>query len=200
MTDRREQQAREHFEKYDKLAQWLGVAELQALVPFSQERVNAALASGDEHLNTLSLAAWDRQHGTIPGEAAKRCPCCHQVLPQEEQPRGVWDLVRAAIKRDKTTGSLPLCNAWSLSDTVCVLKHVARYYPRAIEATHTLRHAIHGCGCNQQQITHCVMCGRKLDASHHHTDTCGEVCYRKLLVLQRRAAYNHETENRRADR
>jgi hypothetical protein len=123
MTDRQEQQAREHAEKYDRIAEWLGRAAVESLIPFSDDRVSAALAAGDAHLNTLSLASWDGRHGQE--RARKVCSCCKQVLPPEERAPGVLDLVRAAIRRARATDTVPLLTAWSLSDTVCVLKRAA---------------------------------------------------------------------------
>ena len=120
--------SREHFEKYDALAHWLGWNALAALVPFPPERVRAALQAGDEHLNTLSLVSWDRKHGYEPDKLKPEvCSCCGQVKPvTARREAGVWGLVRAAIKRDREAGRTPLVTAWSLSDTVCVLKHVAK--------------------------------------------------------------------------
>lgn len=95
-----------HEQKYDDLAQWLGVNLLQMLVPFSQEKVDYALTNRDECLNTLPLVCWDRKH--IP----------------------VFRLVRTAIHRDTAMGKGNKVAGWSLANSVCVLKHVARFYPR----------------------------------------------------------------------
>ena len=32
----------------------------------------------------------------------------------------------------------------------------------------------------------CAICGRRLKPDHTHVDTCGERCYKRLLVIQRR--------------
>ena len=113
-----------HEEKYDRLAHMLGVEALVKLVPFTRERVQQALAQGDEHLNTLSLATWDRQHGYAPDECKpKECPCCKQWVPSTAQrDAGVWGLVRKYVREHHTS------MAWSQADTVCVLKHVAKFY------------------------------------------------------------------------
>jgi hypothetical protein len=125
----RARQQHEHREKFESLAQWLGVESLKQLVPFPPSRIRAALAAGDEHLNTLPLVSWDGQHGLTPDERQHRiCHCCKQSLPVRFVTPGVWGLVRAAIRRDHEAGRTPLVKAWSLSDTVCVLKHVARYH------------------------------------------------------------------------
>ena len=112
-----------HAGTFERYAQWLGVDDLKALVPFSRERIVAALASGDEHLNTLPLRQWDKLHGYGgPSKAIGHCPQCSQVLPAPAH-GGVWALIGAALRRDGG-GSM----AWSVSDTVCVLKHVAKYH------------------------------------------------------------------------
>lgn len=136
----RARQTREHVAKFEALAQWLGVDALKKLVPRSREQILGALAAGDEHLNMWGLQPWDNQHGVEPvlGENGwrtsnmpKTCRCCGQVIPVPPADRaaGVWGLVRAAIARDRAKGIAPsLVNGWSLSDTGCVLKHVARHH------------------------------------------------------------------------
>ena len=130
-------QRAEHEAKYQALADWLGESAVRALVPFSPEQVRDALRVGDVHLNTLPLPAWDRQHGYHPDDNAgrgfglavgvgKTCPTCGHVSAAPDRKAGVWGLVRAAIDRDRRHGDTPLIRAWSLSDTTCVLKHVAR--------------------------------------------------------------------------
>ena len=127
-----------HRAKYEELAQRLGVEALKALVPFTREQITHALAQGDVHLNSLPLPAWDSRHGyhkddnagrgfhTASGKRigadAKPCPCCGTPRVAPDLTAGVWGLVRAAVKRDHTA------MAWSLSDTVSLLKHVARYH------------------------------------------------------------------------
>lgn len=116
----------EHYAKQDRHARWLGLDAVRALVPFTREQIRAALDAGDVHLNTLPLHVWDKAHGE-PTKKPTPCDCCKQMRPREPSTlmRG---LVRQAVTRDVIAGREPLLRAWSLSDTVCVLKHVARYY------------------------------------------------------------------------
>lgn len=111
-----------HDEKYEAIAQWLGVHALAILVPFTADEIRTALASGDEHLNTLALSRWDRMHGA-PVDTPTHCRECGHVLPVPTA-TGVLALVR------HTRGHVPGTSGrlWSLSDSVCVLKHVARYH------------------------------------------------------------------------
>ena len=78
----------EHYQKYERLAQRIGIKGLRNILPASPVRIIKALTSDDEHLNTIPLSKWD--------SAAK--------------------LIAA--------GSPHL----SLSECVCLLKHVARYH------------------------------------------------------------------------
>lgn len=55
-------QALEHYLKYENAAR---VLDIEVLIPMvlnvaSEERIKQALAAGDEHLNTIPLAKWDR--------------------------------------------------------------------------------------------------------------------------------------------
>jgi hypothetical protein len=114
-----------HERKYEALAQALGLDALKALVPFSAERIRQALAAGDQHLNTLPLASWDKCHGKETTKPEKCCACGqYKPVKPETQVVGVWALYVANIKR----GGLREAGGWSLSNTVCVLKHVARYH------------------------------------------------------------------------
>lgn len=55
---------REHREKYAALALKIDVADLvRPLLP----RVKAAIAAGDEHLNTIPLGRWEQLAGYISG-------------------------------------------------------------------------------------------------------------------------------------
>jgi hypothetical protein len=58
----------EHTEKYDALIEKMGgLGTVAYHVPFGIPQIKDALAKGDEFLNTLPLATWDR--------AAGRCSC-----------------------------------------------------------------------------------------------------------------------------
>lgn len=54
---------------------------------------------------------------------------------------------------------------------------------------HTLSHALapadSDCRCDMKDITHCVICEKRLDSPRTHVDTCGEICYRSLLRRRR---------------
>ena len=121
---------KEHWEKYEALAQRIGIQELRAQVLqfFTREAIDHALARGDEHLNTLMLTQWDRAAGdsrpdNILGRGPK-CSHCGQRMPGRPDAvlgppysltfDGVWGRVK------------PM--GLSLADRVCILKHVARYY------------------------------------------------------------------------
>ena len=119
-----------HEKQYDALARWLGLEAVKALVPFNAEQIRAALATGDEHLNTLALAVWDSRHKKPEPE---RCRCCGQQMSRKADTpapqTGVWELYVAAATRDRAQGyDRRVPGGWSLSNTVCVLKHVAKYY------------------------------------------------------------------------
>jgi hypothetical protein len=86
---------REHFEKYDPIANKLGIGRLQVLIVRHialPSRIIEAVKS-DRHLNNIPLHKWDRQDLNV------------RMLAKH-----------AGFK------------AWSLCETVCVLKLVARHY------------------------------------------------------------------------
>lgn len=56
---------REHIQKYEALAQRLGLEELKTLIPVSQDKVRQALERGDKHLNKIPLWKWDVAAGAI---------------------------------------------------------------------------------------------------------------------------------------
>lgn len=89
-----------HFDKYDKLAKLIGIKLIQSHIPFSSKQIQNALQNGDKYLNTLPLHVWDKMHESISFYGA------------------------SALKRN---GKPPV---WSLCETVCVLKHVARHYTK----------------------------------------------------------------------
>lgn len=53
---------------------------------------------------------------------------------------------------------------------------------------HTLEHALHPaasrCSHNMADITHCVICERRLDPDRDRVDTCGKLCSNRLQRLQ----------------
>lgn len=103
----------DHEQKYQALALWLGWLPLLALTP-DKERVAAALAAGDQHLNTIPLSVWGSSGGTSWNDQF-----------DSSKDDAVRHLLRDAIKRDKEAKREPLTTSWSLSQTVCLLKHVA---------------------------------------------------------------------------
>lgn len=92
-----------HRLKYEALAQRIGVAKLRAILPATPERIKAALAGGDQHLNTIPLAAWDKAAGLLPFTKDYRM---HYREP--------WTVANA--------------QNLSLAERVCTLKHVATYH------------------------------------------------------------------------
>ena len=99
----------EHERKYEALAHTIGVAALRAIVPDTTERIAAALASGDEHLNTIPLVVWDR--------AAQRVNC-----------GWVAEAMGDFLMRFNPPFVPKVANRLSLAERVCVLKHVAKYH------------------------------------------------------------------------
>jgi hypothetical protein len=99
--ERQRRMAQEHFDKYAALARRIGWDACLAAVPFTAAEVCAALEAGDEPLNTLPLARWDRAAGAIP-------------LPDGDFR---WGPTPEWLREHRTL---------SLGERVCVLKHVAR--------------------------------------------------------------------------
>ena len=95
LTDVLEQKMHwEHYQKYEALAQRLGVHQLMRYVPFSKNTLAKSFAIDPYFNDNLTrLRYWD---------------ACH------------WLVV--SLVRNSGGG------VWSLSDSVCVLKHVARYH------------------------------------------------------------------------
>lgn len=85
-----------HADYYRSLNKTAGIVFRDGAGGISLDRVRAAIANGDEHLNTIPLAQWDNWAITL------------------EHP------LRRALKEHN--GS----NAWSLSDGVCSCKQAAR--------------------------------------------------------------------------
>ncbi len=48
-----------HAEKYEKIAQRIGIDNLIELMPVSSEKIRKALIRGDKHLNSIALRKWD---------------------------------------------------------------------------------------------------------------------------------------------
>ena len=67
-----------------------------------------------------------------------------------------------------------------------VLKFVVfRWIERLMKLPHTLECALGHCGHNMADITRCVICGADLVTEREQPDTCGKICRRQLLRLQR---------------
>ena len=94
----------EHHQKYEDLAQQIGIEELVAILPVSRERITEALNGDDHYLNTIPLKLWDLAAG------ADKYRLCH----------GDYRLTFKAPFTPANASGLSLC------DRVCVLKHVAR--------------------------------------------------------------------------
>ena len=89
----------EHFDKYERLAQALGVPALTRIVPFEAVAIHQALKT-DSAMNNLRLGYWDA--------------CDHAV--------------RRLVARAGGSTKIGEVGGWSLGNTVCVLKHVARHH------------------------------------------------------------------------
>ena len=113
LAEMRDKGEREHFETQEMLVQRIGLTRLIPLVPFTRQQIVDALASGDVHLNTLRMVG-DRAFKPKPEYAnfkGFRQACWDMSEPE----------TRALARNSGIKG-------WSLSDNVCILKHVARYY------------------------------------------------------------------------
>lgn len=110
-----ERMKREHRAKYQSLAVTLGWDDLARLVPIGSERIDAALAAGDEHLNRFGNSPWDN------AALGARHPalCFPPELWRSDWPAA--DLWRSA--RNLPWSRVPTL---SLSERVCALKYVAR--------------------------------------------------------------------------
>ena len=103
--------SREHFNKYDALAKGLGLESVKGLVPFKKERIVKALKEGDSHLNSLPLKQWDNV------DAMMRY-LVHQCTTPVLKELGLFI----------SEGNHKRSFGWSLCNTVCTLKHVAKHY------------------------------------------------------------------------
>ncbi len=113
--DWREIQAQEHKEKYEALAQKIGIDKLIPLIPASKERVAECLKC-DEELNLIPLTAWDKAAGQVGGRNEK-CTCCGHP---------VWQKEHLAMEGPWLGHNTPFIH--TLCTRVCVLKHVARFH------------------------------------------------------------------------
>lgn len=104
----------DHEQKYEAIAQQIGVDKLRAILetgtyspqfstkvykafPVPSEMVK--LIEADKHLNNVPLYRWDAQHNRV------------------------WGLL-------KGTG----IKSWALCDTVCVLKHIAKFHYSEVQS------------------------------------------------------------------
>jgi hypothetical protein len=129
----------EHEAKYDALARLLGLDALRRLVPVPAERISAALAAGDEHLNSIPLGMWDRAALSAPGaEDAGRtrvCPSCKQtVRPVSELYSADWP--QRPLRRTARFTPWNAAPTLSLAERVCALKHVAKFHLSAGATPH----------------------------------------------------------------
>lgn len=101
---------RSHREKYEALADVVGIEELKAIIlahNITPEKIGRALAEGDEHLNTIPMQVWDRM-ALSTGEADRAAP---------KGPPIRFEYPWTKLKEPQ-----------SLAMRVCMLKHVAKHY------------------------------------------------------------------------
>lgn len=98
-AEERLQGAREHFDTYERLAQAIGVDVLRRIVPFSKAEIVEALKT-DKAMNNLRLRVWD---------------VCDTA-------------VREAVRKAGGSYVVGVTGGWSLCNSGCVLKHVARHH------------------------------------------------------------------------
>jgi len=134
-SQRRARQTAEHVAKYDALAKTLGEEMLGAIVLPLLPRCAEALKAGDEHLNTIPLATWDRLAGLDSDALGPKCcgkycytpycPNCGKQMRKPDSSKGRDDWPYAGLR--ETARGLPWSRkpGLSLSERVCVLKHVA---------------------------------------------------------------------------
>lgn len=117
----------EHAAKYDALADVLGFDALAALVPVPVERVRAALAAGDVHLNSIPLHRWDR--AALGAPQPRPCPTCGRPVDTPKH-FDEWRHHDPLWPQEALRGSAHL-EPWrrqptlSLAGRVCALKRVA---------------------------------------------------------------------------
>jgi len=112
--------SQEHFDKYEALAQRIGIDRLIDVMPVTAERVRRALDQGDEHLNSIPLRLWDQAVGYWEPSYIKpkmqTCPTCghkHAVGFSQRE------FLRLEPFQD---------GPHSAAERVCLLKHVATHH------------------------------------------------------------------------
>ena len=123
--------AEEHRAKCAALVDVLGFDALAALVPVPVERIRAALATGDKHLNTIPLALWDRAALGTQGAPGQKCPTCGGRLPDPRHSNDYpYNVLRQSARREPWSRAPSL----SLGDRLCALKHVARCMAQGVRS------------------------------------------------------------------
>ena len=89
------------WDKYETIAQDIGIDTLKAMVPAKKTEIVKALSDGDEYLNSIPLQKWDAAAGYY-GQGANIQMSWHQLF-----------------------------KGMSLAERVCTLKHVARTHVTA---------------------------------------------------------------------
>ena len=87
------------YQKYERLAQRIGVSALTPLGPFSRDEIIAAIKT-DSFLNNLDYYAWEKKHEAV----LRMSPADH----------------------DRRIAREP--GGWSIGHTFCLLKHVAFHH------------------------------------------------------------------------
>lgn len=105
---------REHFEKYSRLANLIGIEYLKSLVPADRDTLLTAFQK-DRHLNNIPLQKWDGPY--FERGKVEVCCECGQKKQKKHDPHFP---VREMMARAKVS--------MSIADRVCVLKHVAVYH------------------------------------------------------------------------
>jgi hypothetical protein len=100
----------EHFHKYECLAQRIGIERLTRLVPATLEVLTASYET-DPHLNNIPLAKWDSMDSLV-----RRARASVSIHGSPDSRTDTY-----------TVDGKKVFN-WSHSDTVSLLKHVARHH------------------------------------------------------------------------
>jgi hypothetical protein len=121
--------SQEHFDKYEALAQRIGIDRLVAVLKhmsLTPGRIQRALDQGDEHLNSIPLRMWDAAVGYYEPSYMKpkmqTCPTCgHKHAVGFDQ--------RAFLRLEPFQDG-----PHSAAERVCLLKHVATHHYAGGEA------------------------------------------------------------------